>query len=265
MKVALFSLCLVALAVSVNADGFGSVWVDAVTDSKITLNWSGAVGNYRDGSSPPKFKICYKKSGAWIGACSDGEELYVTQKPYPVENLSASELYKFKVYTYAEKKNALGKWKDAEYRLVGTLTQATDAASSQERQGKLEFIGATSQSITVRATWSHPGDFEFLRVCYKKTGNIASLEGTCKTRNDPSNNWKQSTEARGWFDIEPAVASYTVAFDNPALADCRHYKAVAYGFYTDATTGLFIGETKGDTNGKCKANRLQPLSVNDRE
>jgi len=253
MKVAMLGLCLVVLAVPIYADGFGSVWADDVTDSKITLNWSAAVGDYRNASSPPKYKICYKKSGDWVGACSSGEELYVTKKPYPIESLSSGKPYKFKVYTYTEKKNWRGKWRDPEYRLVGTLTQATDDAPSQERQGKLDFAGATSQSITVRATWSHPGDFEFIRVCYKKTANIASLEGTCQTRDDPSDNWNQSTEARGWLDIEPALASSEVTFDG--LADCRHYKAVAYGFYAGATTGLRIGETKGDTTGKCKANR----------
>ena len=219
---ALSLAALAAIALPQQAEaggGFGSVWAGTVIDSSISFDWSDPSGQLRHASSLPKYEICYKPAGAWFGSCNQGDVIYTSQKPYVLTGLSADQAYKIKVFTYTEKKNWLGKWKNPEYRKVGTLTQSTMKSTSVAHQGNLTFLGGTAASITVRTSWSHPTDFDFLRACYKKTWSLAALTSTCRKLDGPKDSWSQSTAERGWLDVQPALP--VVTFEFGGLSSCR--------------------------------------------
>jgi hypothetical protein len=248
---------LLAFLLFISADAvgasFGSVWSTGTTDTSITIDWTSLpYGKYKWSGSCPKYKICYKKAGAWHGACSgngSSHVIYTNAKPYTITGMLSTELYKIKVYAHTLKKNLQGKWKNPKWRKVGPLTQSTQAYTPHT--GTVAIVGATSHSLDVEVTYTHPSDFEFIRICYKKTWLPISLNAKC-SQSDIASVWNSSNKNRGWFQVSSVSNLQVTLHPWTPLSRCRRYKVVAYGFPSCSNFGTKIdNHAIGRTNGWC--------------
>ena len=254
-------ICLAARVVEAGG-GFGSVWADTVASDSIKLDWSDPSGDYRYPSTK-KFKVCWEKDGGWWeNVCNNGgTEVEVTTKPYTVEDLECGASYKFRVMAYTEHKGTFGKWHDADWHKVGTLTQSTSSCSSTDPTGTLIIEGADDERFFVTVTWDPPAGYDLIRIGYKRTFTAVELEKHCEKRDGIE--WLEPDYRRGWWDIEPAVA-LTEHLSIPredcfALDPCRDYKLVAYAFPTGSNDGVFIGEARGRIDVSCKSEEMEDL------
>ena len=116
-------------------------------------------------------------------------------------------------------------------------------------------------SIDVQVNYTNPAAFEFIRTCYKKLGNMTSMNSICSDRDQPPTSWVTSDHGRGWLDVEPAPSGTIFSFGG--LKQCKQYKVVSYAFYDNIDTGIKLGETNVHTPGDCKANKMAVVIVND--
>lgn len=241
--------CLLFIPASAVEASFGSVWSTSATETTITINWTSLpYGKYKWSGSYPKYKICYKKAGQWVGSCS-AHTVTTNSKPYTITGLESGTSYKIKVYSHTLKKNIWGNWKNPKFRKVGTLTQSTQ--TSVAHTGTLSIVGATDSSLDVKVTYSHPSDFENIRVCYKKTGLPISLNAKC-SQSDIVTPWTASNKNRGWLEVTSVSNVEMTLHPWTPLSKCRNYKVVAYGFPVGSSFGIEIGNhVIGRTNGSC--------------
>ncbi|MCL2915017.1 fibronectin type III domain-containing protein [Shewanella corallii] len=246
------------------AGGIGSVWGTGSDDESISITWTVPSGDYDHvGSS---YKVCYRKTPT-LNVCG-GSENYTAPNSFTATGLNSGTEYKFKVWCYCKKKNWRGKWKDAKWRKIGTYKQSTLPESEPDVLiSNIAVVdvapGSSSHdaSIDVEVNYTNPAAFEFVRTCYKKLGNMTSMNSICSDRDDPPSSWGSSDHGRGWLDVEPAPSGTVFSFGS--LRQCRQYKVVSYGFYDGVDTGLKLGETNAHTPGDCKANKMAVLIVDD--
>lgn len=247
-------LCLILLAPSKNsyaAGGYGSVWTTAVTNSSITIDWTDPTGDYRYVSGTPSFEICYKVGGSLEGACNGGTVISTTQKPYQISGLQPGTNYKIKVFGFTEHKNWFGKWRDPDFRKVGTLTQSTTFQVVLP-ENSVRISGTSAYGMDVEVTVPNPQDYAFIRVCYKNEWylTLANFCTTCFGYQGPQLGWGGSSENLGWVQSPPAGQKTTFHLVN--LKKCRQYKVCAYGFAPGpAADGNLIGEAKAHTGIGC--------------
>ncbi|ACA85691.1 fibronectin type III domain-containing protein [Shewanella woodyi] len=246
------------------AGGIGSVWATASDDSSISITWSVPSGDYDHVGS--NYKVCYRKTPT-VNVCGVGP-YYEASNSYHATGLSSGTEYKFKVWCYCKKRNWRGKWKDAKWRKIGTYKQSTSPEPEPDvLVSSISVVdvapGASKfeASIDVEVTYTNPAAFEFVRVCYKKLGNMSSMNSICSKRDQPPISWTSSDHGRGWLDIAPAPSGTIFSFGS--LKQCRQYKVVSYAFYDGVDTGLKLGETNVHTPGDCKANKMAVVIVDD--
>lgn len=259
------SLLLLMMCGGANAaGGIGSVWSTSSDDSAISVTWTVPSGNYNHVGA--NYKVCYRKTPT-LNVCGGVEDFSIPNS-YTATGLNSDTEYKFKVWCYCEKKNWRGKWKNAKWRKIGTYKQST--LPEPEPDVLISNIsvvdvapGASKYeaSIDVEVTYTNPAAFEFVRTCYKKLGNMTSMNSICSQRDQPPASWTSSDHGRGWLDVEPAPSGSIFSFGS--LKQCRQYKLVSYGFYDDIDTGLQLGETNVHTPGDCKANKMAVVIVDD--
>ncbi len=264
IKLSLSLLLLLVCSGANAAGGIGSVWSTGSDDSAISVTWTVPSGNYNHvGSS---YKVCYRKTPT-LNVCG-GVESYTAPNNFTATGLNSDTEYKFKVWCYCEKKNWRGKWKNAKWRKIGTYKQST--LPEPEPDVLISNIsvvdvapGASKYeaSIDVEVTYTNPAAFEFVRTCYKKLGNMTSMNSICSKRDQPPSSWGSSDHGRGWLDVEPAPSGSIFSFGS--LKQCRQYKVVSYGFYDGVDNGLKLGETNAHTPGDCKANKMGMVIVDD--
>lgn len=260
LSVLLLSVCSLANA----AGGIGSVWSTSHDDSSISITWTVPSGNYNHVGS--NYKICYRKTPT-MNVCGGVTDFSATNS-FTASGLTSDEEYKFKVWCFCEKKNWLGKWKDAKWRKIGTYKQSTSPEPVVDVLVSSISVVAVSPgatqfeaSIDVQVTYTNPAAFEFIRTCYKKLGNMTSMNSICSDRDQPPTSWVTSDHGRGWLDVEPAPSGTIFSFGS--LKQCKQYKVVSYAFYEDIDTGIKLGETNVHTPGDCKANKMAVVIVND--
>ena len=261
LSVLLLSVCSVANA----AGGIGSVWSTGHDDSSISVTWTVPSGNYNHvGSS---YKVCYRKTPT-INVCGGPAPGFPATNSFTATGLTSDTEYKFKVWCFCEKKNWLGKWKDAKWRKIGTYKQSTSPEPVVDVLVSSISVVAVSPgasqfdaSFDVQVTYTNPAPFEFIRTCYKKLGNMTSMNSICSDRDQPSTSWVTSDHGRGWLDVEPAPSGTIFSFGS--LKQCKQYKVVSYAFYDNIDTGIKLGETNAHTPGDCKANKMAVVIVND--
>lgn len=244
------------IPVAASAGGMGSVAVVAKTNTSITVDWTDPDGSeYRKcGNADYKFEIRWGKF--FSGGISTTTLCCPTTKPYAIPlTLEPSTEYRITVFVKAEKKNVFGNWRNCEFRKIGSVTQVTDASSSAS--DNVAVSGSDLSSIEVTVTVANPGQFEFIRVGYKKTNSIWDLHNTLKGSSRPEEQWEESDSRRGWIDITPAHSPTIVEFG--ALASCRAYKLVAYGFPAGVEIGTRLGEAVGSTGAACRTFDMSSL------
>jgi hypothetical protein len=250
---------LIALLLFISASAakaFGSVWSVATgtTDTTIQINWTALpYGKYKWSGSYPKYKICFKIAGSWVNACN-ANTITTNSKPYTITGLTPNTSYKIKVYSHTLKKNWRGKWKRPKFRKVGTLIQSTEETLPTEdgtsHTSTVAIVGATDSSLDVQVTYSHPSEFEYIRICYKKRWAWISLNARCKDQDGIVSSWNVSNKKRGWWDVTSVSSLEVTLHPNTDLKKCRQYKVVAYGFPPDIDFGVPIGtHVIGKTSG----------------
>jgi len=217
--------------VSYAAGGISCAWSASVTENTITIDWSDPGGKYRYAAGSPRtVMICYKKAGSLVGACNGGTVIITYNKPHVITGLDSGEEYKVKVLAFTEHKNIFGKWRNPEFRKLGTFTQKTNDSGTDPRQGNVQIVNRSPTSLTAEVTWSHPEDFKMIRIYCRRL----------------------------WFpfhkeiiDVPNPSSTTTVTFNN--LKSCKDYKIRAEG-YISYTPMLIkkIGRAKGRTTGSCK-------------
>jgi len=247
--------------------GMGSVWVTSHTSTTIDIGWSDPDGiDYRYCGGD--IKICYKEldDGVPEAACGNGGYTLITPITpahfITISGLSPSTRYKFKVYVKAEKLNLFNNWKNCEWRKVGTLKQETDAPPAAAHIDNLAVTGTGQFTIVATVTSNHSGDYDMIRVGYKRTWTHWLLNNTIKQRDDPESEWGERDPRRGWIDMPAAPV---VSFEIDSLAACRQYKLVAYGFRPGVQLGELLGEANGRTGASCKTFDISALVIDNHE
>jgi hypothetical protein len=260
LSVLLLSVCNGVSA----AGGIGSVWSTGNDEASISIAWTVPSGDYNHvGSS---YKVCYRKTPT-ANVCG-GVTDFSAPNSYTASSLISGTEYKFKVWCFCEKRNWRGKWKDAKWRKIGTYKQSTSPepvvdvlVSSIAVVGVSAGVSQLDASIDVQVTYTNPAAFEFIRTCYKKLGNMTSMNSICSDRDQPPTSWITSDHGRGWLDVQPAPSGTIFSFGS--LKQCTQYKVVSYAFYDGIDTGLMLGETNVHTPGDCKANKMAVVIVDD--
>lgn len=236
--------------------GFGEISIDAVDHDSIDISWS-QITPFRKycGSSVNRHRICWKKTSLTLNHICSFHEAHTSgdDRTFTIGGLEEDENYKIRVWTRTTKANGGGRCK---YREVDDRKQKTTIFSPDPRSGRIDHYVTDPDYdyVGVVTWWSHPADFETVRVCYRKTGlgtvGNAVLPG-CLFAPAP---FSSNTEGRG-YDDEPSVGNVT-NHDLAPLQDCRKYYAIAVGFPPGAPLGIPIGEidmvTGADTGTSCK-------------
>lgn len=264
VKLFLSALMLCVSSVANAAGGIGSVWSTSHDESSISITWTVPSGNYNHVGS--NYKVCYRKTPT-LNVCG-GVTDYSATNSFTATGLDSDDEYKFKVWCYCEKKNWLGKWKDAKWRKIGTYKQSTSPEPVVDVLVSSISVVAVSPgatqfdaSIDVQVNYTNPAAFEFIRTCYKKLGNMTSMNSICSDRDQPPTSWVTPDHGRGWLDVDPAPSGTIFSFGS--LKQCKQYKVVSYAFYDNIDTGIKLGETNVHTPGDCKANKMAVVIVND--
>jgi len=265
MKLSL-SVLLLSVCGGVNAaGGIGSVWSTSSTDTSISITWTVPGGDYDHVGS--NYKVCYRKTPT-MNVCGGPAPSYPAPNSFTANALNSGTEYKFKVWCFCKKRNWRGKWKDAQWRKIGTYKHSTLPESEPDvLVSNISVVGVDpgvskyDASIDVEVTYTNPAAFEFIRTCYKKLGNMTSMNSICSQRDQPPSSWVTPDHGRGWLDVDAAPSGTVFSFGN--LKQCRQYKVVSYGFYDDVDNGLKLGETNVHTPGDCKANKMAVVIVDD--
>jgi hypothetical protein len=261
----IFSVMFLSVCGGVSAaGGIGSVWSTGSDEDSISITWTVPGGDYNHVGS--NYKVCYRTTPT-ANVCG-GVTAFSTPNSFTASSLNSATEYKFKVWCFCEKRNWLGNWKDAKWRKIGTYKQSTSPepvvdvlVSNISVVDVSPGVAQFDASIDVQVTYTNPAAFEFIRTCYKKLGNMTSMNSICSDRDQPPTSWVTSDHGRGWLDVEPAPSGTIFSFGN--LKQCKQYKVVSYAFYEDIDTGLKLGETNVHTPGDCKANKMAVVIVND--
>jgi hypothetical protein len=249
------SLKLVAAVMAVacgaaRAD-MGSVWVEGVAKSAITINWAEPTLGHRFATKAPDYTITAEAVSSYpyseplteahkLSYRLSGEE----SRPHTIVGLHANTNYRITVEAYAEKKTIFGQWINAKDRLLGVVRQKTSAA---EPQPNLRVSATTPSAITVELSIPKPELFDKIRVAYKQKGSSVQLSATAQDALLPAQEWTESNATRGWQDALSVSTSMPAVFKS--LAPATSYEVVAYGFNIGISQGVKLASAMARTGG----------------
>lgn len=265
MKTFKMSLGLFVLAASVatgrpvRAD-MGAVWVDEVTRSTVTLNWSDPQDSNQLASTIPVYRVSWAPVGADESVLLAYPTVLVgaASKPHTISGLDADTYYQFRVETHATWIDATGDPVNPKYRQVATIRQRTRTMAPG---ASLRLAGASDSSLRVEFTTPTPDAFDVIRIAYKVRWKLEELNSIAKDPVGPQTHWTSSNASCGWIDVasapvlREALPPWKAGFP-VELSKCTSYEIVAYGFNIGDVAGTLLGNVQGKTSGGRRFPRL---------
>lgn len=239
----------------------GSIWVEKVGASSITINWSNPTGIHRMYRDAFHYRVCwlevnpYENSYPTISA--ECEFLFNSaDRPFTITGLRQDTYYRIKVEAFTEKRTTDGTWINPELRQVGSVRQKTLA----EPPGRnLRLAGSGQNWLEVEFVNCPPG-FDRVRLAYKQKWSSVHLCDVAGNALGPIDNWEVSSSERGWVDLFPAPvlkARFT------GLVPRQAYEIVAYGHRIGVVEGERLGRLAGATGGFRPNDRMEEVLAAD--
>ncbi|MCX6829631.1 MAG: T9SS type A sorting domain-containing protein [candidate division Zixibacteria bacterium] len=235
----LMLLCVFLCAVPMhNAVGYpGYAWAYPVTQTSMKINWTYPSGNHR----------WYPHNQAYYIVNWDTKSVDLHGNSYTIAGLTCNTKYKIEVQGLLQKRNILGWWGTPQMVTLYGCPFWKWTSPCIPPHGDLWVSIATASTLTANVTWSHPSNFNMIRIGYKRLFDpVVSFYDICKNRGWPPPNWTSNSAVRGWHDFpSSSLNSYTFT----GLTHCREYLMVAYGFPPGINVGTYIDAGKWSTVG----------------
>lgn len=244
----LLTLGALALACAQARADMGSVWVDSVTSSSVSVGWSEPVLGHRLASSTPIFTVRWKEVSSYPYTAPVAHPqmgfVRVSTRAFTISDLKADTRYEVTVEAYAEKRTLHGEWINAKDRHVGRVRQKTEALAPAPN---LQVTATGVDWIRVEARSPRPERFAKVRVGFKMQGSDTSLNVVVAEAAGPRSAWGEPNAERGWKDV--LSTSSRLSLELKGLSPATTYELVAYGFDIQSTTGEKLASAMGRTAG----------------
>ena len=249
---ALAVLVLVGGVQSVRAD-MGSVAVESATMGSITINWTDpSVGHRLAPDSPFSYKIGWEPAGSYPYLALPGDATSESRtvsgndkKPFVISGLKPDTAYNITVDAFAERQLVSGDWKNAKYRLVGSVRQRTAAVEA----GALLRVSATTPgSFSVELTKPKSVGFQVIRLAYKEKWSDLELNASASAQELPEG-WSSPDNVHGAYQETSDASEESIRVTFSGLLPATRYEIVAYGFNIGPNPGTKLASAMARTGG----------------